>query len=79
MWVERNPGSTKAQTKSIRLEASADDGATWRPVPLTRTGPGWTATLTNPPAAGFVSLRAAVTDTAGNGVTQLIIRAYAVG
>ncbi|WP_237110058.1 S8 family serine peptidase [Nonomuraea sp. MG754425] len=79
VWVERNPGSTKAEAKSIRLEMSADDGATWHHVPVTRTGSGWTATLTNPPAAGFVSLRAVVTDTAGNGVTQTITRAYAVG
>ncbi|MEV4357971.1 hypothetical protein [Nonomuraea sp. NPDC049625] len=79
MWVERNPGTTKVRVNSIRLEVSADDGATWRPVPVTRTGSGWIATLTNPPAAGFVSIRAAVTDTAGDGVTQTITRAYAVG
>ncbi|MEU7859882.1 S8 family serine peptidase [Nonomuraea sp. NPDC049141] len=79
VWVERNPGSPKAGVKSIRLEMSADDGATWRGVPVTRTGSGWTAMLTNPPAAGFVSLRATVTDSAGDGVTQTITRAYAVG
>ncbi|MEU4226803.1 S8 family serine peptidase [Nonomuraea sp. NPDC026600] len=79
VWVERNPGSPKAGVKSIRLEMSADDGATWRGVPVTRTGSGWTAMLTNPPAAGFVSLRATVTDSAGDGVTQTITRAYAIG
>lgn len=35
--------------------------------------------LTNPRAAGFVSLRATVTSTAGTGVTQTITRTYAVG
>ncbi|MBE1591567.1 S8 family serine peptidase [Nonomuraea angiospora] len=78
VWVERNPGSTKAEVASIRLELSADDGATWRGVPVTRTGSGWTATPANPRTAGFVSLRAVVTDTAGNRVTQTITRAYAV-
>ncbi|MFI7708867.1 hypothetical protein [Nonomuraea sp. NPDC049480] len=79
VWVERSPGSTKVETKSVRLEMSADDGATWRGVPVTRTGSGWTAILANPRTAGFVSLRAMVTDTAGNRVTQTITRAYAVG
>lgn len=79
VWVERNPGSTKADAKSIRLEMSADDGATWRRIPVARTGSGWTAVLANPRTAGFVCLRAVVTDTAGNGVTQTITRAYAVG
>ncbi|WP_052424080.1 S8 family peptidase [Nonomuraea candida] len=79
VWVERNPGSPKAEVTSIRLEISTDDGATWRSVPVARTGPGWTATLKNPPAAGFVSLRATVADAAGAGVTQTITRAYAIG
>ncbi|MFF0310456.1 S8 family serine peptidase [Streptosporangium sp. NPDC004379] len=79
VWIERNPGAAAAETRSIRLEMSADDGASWRPVPLVRTGSGWTAVLRNPSAAGFVSLRAAVTDTAGTRLTQTITRAYAVG
>ena len=33
----------------------------------------------NPGEAGFVSLRAAVTDAEGIGVTQTITRAYAIG
>ncbi|MFD1539400.1 S8 family peptidase [Nonomuraea guangzhouensis] len=77
--IERNPGAAKAETKSIRLEMSADDGKSWRSVPVTRTESGWTAGVPNPRTAGFVSLRAVVTDTAGNGVTQTITRAYAVG
>ncbi|MFG1679637.1 S8 family serine peptidase [Nonomuraea sp. NPDC049269] len=77
--IERNPGSAKAEAKSIRLEMSTDDGANWRKIPVVRTGSGWTATVPNPATAGFVSLRAVVTDTAGVGVTQTITRAYAVG
>ena len=65
--------------KSIGLEMSTDDGANWHKIPVHRTGSGWTAVLPNPRAAGFVSLRAVVTDTAGSGLTQTITRAYAVG
>ncbi|MFI7704208.1 S8 family serine peptidase [Nonomuraea sp. NPDC049480] len=79
LWIERNPGSPKAEARSVRLEMSTDDGTSWRRVPVHRTGSGWTAVLPNPRTAGFVSLRAKVTDTAGAGVTQTIIRAYAAG
>ncbi|MEV4110648.1 S8 family serine peptidase [Nonomuraea sp. NPDC049695] len=77
--VERNPGSAQAEVTSVRLEMSVDDGATWRPVAVARTGSGWTAVLPNPRTAGFVSLRAAVADSAGARLTQTIVRAYAVG
>ncbi|MER6581702.1 hypothetical protein [Nonomuraea sp. NPDC001023] len=79
VWVERNPGSPKGRVLVIRLEMSADDGATWHDVMVARAGRGWSARLTNPSTAGFVSLRAAVTGSAGHAVTQMIIRAYAVG
>ncbi|MER6949434.1 S8 family serine peptidase [Nonomuraea sp. NPDC000554] len=77
--IERNPGSAQAEVKSVRLEMSTDDGAKWRQIPVVHTGSEWTAVLTNPRTAGFVSLRAVVTDAAGGGVTQTITRAYAVG
>ncbi|SEG36837.1 hypothetical protein SAMN05444920_102739 [Nonomuraea solani] len=79
LWVERNPGSDKAGVRSVRLEMSTDDGAHWQRVPVVRAGSGWTSVLPNPGTAGFVSLRAKVTDTRGAGVTQTITRAYAVG
>ena len=77
--IERNPGSTPTETNSIRLEMSVDDGANWRKLPVARTGSGWSAMVPNPSTAGFVSLRAVATDTAGTGLTQTITRAYAVG
>ncbi|MEV4167548.1 S8 family serine peptidase [Nonomuraea dietziae] len=77
--VERNPGSPQAEVKSLRLEMSADDGTTWHRIPVVRTGSGWTAAVPNPRTPGFVSLRAAATDTAGAALTQTITRAYAVG
>ncbi|MEV0148684.1 MULTISPECIES: S8 family serine peptidase [unclassified Nonomuraea] len=77
--LQRNPGAPGARPTSITLEASFDDGTTWRPVRLTRSGSGWTARVANPAAPGFVSLRAKVTDAAGDRVTQTITRAYAIG
>ncbi|MFE0145552.1 S8 family serine peptidase [Nonomuraea sp. NPDC059007] len=77
--IERNPGSARAAVTSVRLEMSVDDGANWRPVPVGRAGRDWRAVLTNPGTPGFVSLRAAVADSAGDTVTQTILRAYAVG
>ncbi|WP_188194099.1 S8 family serine peptidase, partial [Nonomuraea sp. SYSU D8015] len=79
LWIERNLGSTEARAASVRLEMSTDDGASWHRVPVRRNGSGWTAELPNPRTEGFVSLRATVTDTAGAGLTQTVIRAYAVG
>ncbi|MFB9209141.1 S8 family serine peptidase [Nonomuraea spiralis] len=77
--VERAPGAARAAVSSIKLEASADDGRTWRPVRVQATRSGWTARLDNPTTPGYVSLRATVTDKAGNGVTQTVTRAYSVG
>ncbi|QFZ21145.1 S8 family peptidase [Saccharothrix syringae] len=66
------------ETRSLELEVSFDDGATWAPAPLTRDGAGWTATVDNP-AGAFASLRARASDADGNAVEQTVIRAYRVG
>ncbi|MFD1535701.1 S8 family serine peptidase [Nonomuraea guangzhouensis] len=79
IWIERNPGAPSAAVKSIRLQMSVDDGATWQNIPVRAEGSGWTARVTNPRTAGFVSLRATSSDTAGSTVSQTIHRAYAVG
>ncbi|WP_103964147.1 hypothetical protein [Nonomuraea solani] len=79
MRLHRNPGASEPQATSITLEASFDDGANWRPVRLTHAGSGGTARIAHPAAPGFVSLRAKVTDAAGDRVTQTITRAYAIG
>ncbi|MEV0350304.1 S8 family serine peptidase [Nonomuraea sp. NPDC050680] len=76
MWLEGSPG---APVKSVRLEMSDDDGATWRLIPTARAGSGWTATVPNPRTPGHVSLRTRVEDASGAGLTQTVIRAYAVG
>jgi hypothetical protein len=71
--VEQN--GPQRPVASLTLSASFDDGLTWRPVALSRTGDRWTARLSHP-AAGFVSLRATATDRDGNAVDQTMIRAY---
>jgi hypothetical protein len=74
--VERQTGT--APIRSLTVEASYDDGATWHRTPVRRTATGWTAVLDHP-ARGLVSLRAEAADTAGNRVRQTIQRAYEIG
>ncbi|GAA2285471.1 S8 family serine peptidase [Nonomuraea roseoviolacea subsp. roseoviolacea] len=77
--LQRNPGAPAPRVTSITVEASFDDGASWRPVRLVGSGSARMARVANPAAPGFVSLRAKVTDAAGDQVTQTITRAYAIG
>ncbi|WP_051864751.1 S8 family serine peptidase [Streptosporangium roseum] len=79
LWVERNPGAANTAVRSLRLEMSADDGTSWRRVPVAPTASGWTAVVANPRTPGSVSLRVTATDASGAGLTQTITRAYAVG
>ncbi|GAB3988639.1 hypothetical protein GCM10029978_111560 [Actinoallomurus acanthiterrae] len=74
--VERPGGAVATDVKKLTLDASFDDGATWRPVTLTRAGDHWTATLRNAADAHYVSLRARAADAAGDAVDQTLIHAY---
>jgi len=75
--VQQQPGVPAAALTGIVVESSANDGGSWVPVPVTRTGDRTAvAHVTHPPHAQYVSLRARVTDAAGNIVDQTIIRAY---
>ncbi|GIJ64200.1 hypothetical protein [Virgisporangium aurantiacum] len=73
--VQQQPGSTAKPVKTLTVDVSYDDGRTWRNAPVLRAG---VVVLQHPAAAGFVSLRATSTDTAGNTVKQTIIRAYQI-
>jgi subtilisin family serine protease len=74
VWVEwQRPG--EATVRQLTVEVSYDDGATWKPTVLVQRDGGWVARL-DPPASGFVSVRARATDSRGSGVEQTIIRAY---
>ncbi|MDP9791933.1 hypothetical protein J2S43_000445 [Catenuloplanes nepalensis] len=72
--VDRQEGSAAAANRSLTVEASFDDGATWARVPV-RDG---AVQLRHPDRAGFVSLRAVAVDQAGNTVSQTLIRAYEI-
>ncbi|GHD29981.1 S8 family serine peptidase [Streptomyces galbus] len=60
------------------LAVSYDDGATWRPVPLTGGAGTWHGTLAVPRGAASVSLRASAHDDRGGSVTQTLVRAIGV-
>ncbi len=74
-FVERQGGGTGSK---LAVETSTDDGRTWQPAPVLRTGDHWTVVVRNP-ASGLVSLRAKASDNEGNTVRQTVIRAYAIG
>ncbi|MFC6017313.1 S8 family serine peptidase [Plantactinospora solaniradicis] len=73
--VTAQPESGAGANESLSVEVSYDDGVTWAPAEVT----AGQAVLRHPAAPGYVSLRASATDTAGNTVTQTVIRAYKIG
>jgi Subtilase family len=70
--VQKPYNAPESTVTALSVEASFDDGRTWRTVPFD----GGIATVTHPRGALYVSLRANATDSAGNTVTQTVIRAY---
>ncbi len=62
----------------VRAQASADDGETWHPVSVRRSGDHYVFSVRDPRQAGFVSLRVYVRDGAGNSELLTVIRAYGV-
>ncbi|GGP73264.1 S8 family serine peptidase [Saccharothrix coeruleofusca] len=62
------------QLGRIDVEASFDDGRTWRAVPVS----DGVARVDNP-AAGFASLRVKAVDSAGNALEHTVVRAYRIG
>jgi subtilisin family serine protease len=75
--VEHQPGSTAAQVTELTVQASDDDGVTWRPVDVHRAADQWVALVYNP-AKGAVTLRATAIDADGNTAQLTIFRAYSV-
>ncbi|MEV4637264.1 S8 family serine peptidase [Actinoplanes sp. NPDC049548] len=63
--------------RKVTVQASFDDGRTWRAVPVLGAGAHRVAAVRHPAGAGYVSLRATATTGAGT-VTQTVIRAYAI-
>jgi hypothetical protein len=73
--VTPQPGSDAGTLASVTVEASFDDGATWRRVPVV----GGAMKIQHPRGNGFVSLRTSVTDSDGNTMSQTVVRAYRYG
>jgi len=61
--------------KSLKVEVSGDNGATWTTAKVTRTAGGYKATFTTP-AGSTVSLRSHLVDRSGNTTDQTTISAY---
>ncbi|MFC7534908.1 S8 family serine peptidase [Actinoplanes sp. GCM10030250] len=78
VFVEHQPDSNVGRVRSVRVEVSYDDGKTWKNAAVSGKGDKRVATVQHPRGAGFVSLRTSAADTAGNTVTQTVIRAYAL-
>jgi len=67
-----------ADATAVTLEVSHDDGTTWQPAPVTRTGTGtFRATVHTPPTGGYVSLRVHATGGAA-AVTATVVHAYRI-
>ncbi|GIJ42011.1 S8 family serine peptidase [Micromonospora andamanensis] len=75
--IQRQATASYGTLRTLTVEVSYNDGATWQPVRLTGFGLNRTAHVRHPQAHGFASIRASATDDAGNSVTQTITRAYA--
>jgi hypothetical protein len=63
---------------NVRVWASVNGGKTWQAVKVSQSGPHWTAVVTNPAKAGYVSLRVQGTNAAGDTASVTTINAYAV-
>jgi subtilisin family serine protease len=72
------PGATGTGTIGApTLDVSYDDGAHWRTASPSKGRDGtWTVTLHAPKGSRFVSIRAGARDSAGNSVSQTVIRAF---
>lgn len=69
-------GAAPIPIDTVRVEASYDDGSSWRPAGVSGAAGDYRVTL--PPGTGFVSLRLNAADTAGGSLQQTTIRAFFV-
>jgi subtilisin family serine protease len=66
--------ATAAPLKTLTVDVSFDDGATWTAAAVHHG----TVTVRQPARNGFVSLRAHATDRSGDGVEETVLRAYQI-
>jgi hypothetical protein len=73
----RHPdGTSPALSGTPSIDASYDDGTSWRAARITRDADGWRVEL--PAGSGPVSLRLHARDTGGSAVDQTLVRAFDV-
>ncbi|MFJ6897468.1 S8 family serine peptidase [Streptomyces hokutonensis] len=73
----QGPATAKGAVKSLAVQVSYDGGRTWKRVTVTTGANGKRfLTLAHPAKPGTVSLKAALTDTKGNTVTETLWNAY---
>ncbi|MBF9129523.1 S8 family serine peptidase [Plantactinospora sp. S1510] len=76
--VRPQPGTTGGGVRSVGVDVSYDDGATWQKATVVAVNGVGTVHVKHPKKSGFVSLRATATDRSGNTVRQTVIRAYEI-
>ncbi|MCP3802568.1 S8 family serine peptidase [Allokutzneria sp. A3M-2-11 16] len=76
LLVQRQPGSVRSDVVALTVEASFDDGVTWKHIPVLRVGERGLAVVEHPGGSGFVGLRIGASDAAGGSVLQTVLRAY---
>ncbi len=72
------PDSAASSVRTLNIDWSINDGATWTPATVTTVSGQRIVTIPHPNTTGFISLRAYVDDWANNSATQTIIRAYKI-
>ncbi|WP_238161260.1 S8 family serine peptidase [Kribbella antibiotica] len=70
-------GAKAGQVRALTVDVSGDDGKTWTVAKVRRTGHGFFAVFKTPAGSG-VSLRAVITDKAGNQTTQSVVNSYRI-
>jgi hypothetical protein len=83
LWIGRPAGGygvtfPSDPVKTVGAWASFDGGRTWHAIPVARTATSTMASIVNP-TSGYVSLRANVTDAAGNATLVTVYNAYQIG
>lgn len=74
--VSRHGDTEAPRVREPRIDVSYDDGLTFQRARVERDGQNWKAMVDHPRGARYVSLRANVSDRAGNAVEQTLVRAY---
>ncbi|MFL6055588.1 MAG: hypothetical protein ACJ72W_22210, partial [Actinoallomurus sp.] len=70
-------GGPKADSiRTVTVQVSYDDGATWQNTSPRRLGSAWQTQLKAPADARYASLRVSARDTAGNSIKETVVRAF---